>query len=175
MSVRSLATLRRLHVVRLHRICHRMRPIAIDVTWSVCLSVCLMDTSASPAKNGWTDRDEVKSFRILSRKPSQTNQLPKQRGFLERRHSNLRSRHERHIVGKEMRYFEQLFAYIQKAKKLKLSDYLRRRPEEMTAVTYLCHRRRKGSVVGGGHHALWAPQLWHQWTVTKHTVFTNWC
>ena len=110
-----------------------------------------MDTSASPAK---TDepietKSKVSEFCLENRRKLINS--PKQRGFLERRHSNLRSRHERHIVGKEMRYFEQLFTYIQKAKKLKLSDYLRRRPEEMTAVTYLCRRRRKGSVVGGHH------------------------
>ena len=141
MSVRSLATLRRLHVVRLHRICHRMRPIAIDVTWSVCLSVCVMDTSASPAKTDEPIETKSKVSEFCLENLENRRKLinsPKQRGFLERCHSNLRSRHERHIVGKEMQYFEQLFTYIQKAKKLKLSDYLRRRPEEMTAVTYLC-------------------------------------
>jgi len=28
---------------------------------------------------------------------------------------------------------------------------------------------------GWGAPCTLGPQLWHQWTVTKHTVFTNWC
>ena len=43
------------------------------------------------------------------------------------------------------------------------------------------HRRRSrgrhrppNDGVGGTMHSA-PPQLWHQWTVTKHTVFTNWC
>ena len=38
---------------------HKMRPIAIDVAWSVCVCVCLLDTSMNPAKTDKTDQDAV--------------------------------------------------------------------------------------------------------------------